>query len=194
MPSVEICIQHIKCEYTSGFNHANLVVKANKAHREKTYLLSCADLNLRWEHRSECTLSHVAVQFATWTVPISTRNTWKYCMTLIRERVSNTSVHLLETGGNEPSQTTHHTCINFIILLKIIRRKEPELAATSEDVPSDMCVERRFRSACAIAYSEQTESSRILKSQSRKVELQWLEHLWDHENLFEKWVVWATEG
>ena len=25
------------------------------------------------------------------------------------------------------------------------------------------------------------------------VELQWLEHLWDHENLFEIWVVRATE-
>ena len=26
------------------------------------------------------------------------------------------------------------------------------------------------------------------------VELQWLEHLWDHGNLFETWVVRATEG
>ena len=24
--------------------------------------------------------------------------------------------------------------------------------------------------------------------------LQWLEHLWDHGNLFETWVVWVTEG
>ena len=26
------------------------------------------------------------------------------------------------------------------------------------------------------------------------VELQWLEHLWDHGNAFETWVVRATEG
>ena len=26
------------------------------------------------------------------------------------------------------------------------------------------------------------------------VELQWLEHHWDHENVFEIWVVRATEG
>ena len=26
------------------------------------------------------------------------------------------------------------------------------------------------------------------------VEPQWLEHLWDHGNLFETWVVQATEG
>ena len=26
------------------------------------------------------------------------------------------------------------------------------------------------------------------------VELQWLEHLWDHGNSFETWVVRATEG
>ena len=26
------------------------------------------------------------------------------------------------------------------------------------------------------------------------VECQWLEHLWDHDNLFEIWVFWATEG
>ena len=26
------------------------------------------------------------------------------------------------------------------------------------------------------------------------VELQWLKHHWDHENLFETWVVRATEG
>ena len=26
------------------------------------------------------------------------------------------------------------------------------------------------------------------------VELQWLEHLWDHGNLFEIWVVRVTEG
>ena len=26
------------------------------------------------------------------------------------------------------------------------------------------------------------------------VELQWLEHLWDHGNSFEAWIVRATEG
>ena len=26
------------------------------------------------------------------------------------------------------------------------------------------------------------------------VELQWLEHVWDHGNLFETWVVRASEG
>ena len=32
-----------------------------------------------------------------------------------------------------------------------------------------------------------------LVSMSNKVELQWLEHLWDHGNLFEIWVVQSTE-
>ena len=29
---------------------------------------------------------------------------------------------------------------------------------------------------------------------SNTVELQWLEHLWDHKKLFEAWVVQVTEG
>ena len=45
--------------------------------------------------------------------------------------------------------------------------------------------------------AEQTESEDdkpVTKVIIATVELQWLEHLWDHGNLFEIWVVRATEG
>ena len=32
------------------------------------------------------------------------------------------------------------------------------------------------------------------KNRSYTVEPQWLEHLWDHGNSFETWIVRATEG
>ena len=42
--------------------------------------------------------------------------------------------------------------------------------------------------ACCITVHEQTESK------STVIDLQWLEHLWDHGNLFETRVVRVTEG
>ena len=38
------------------------------------------------------------------------------------------------------------------------------------------------------------DSKKPLKLYDYTVELQWLEHLWDHRKLFEAWVVRATEG
>ena len=35
---------------------------------------------------------------------------------------------------------------------------------------------------------------RIFSGRQITVELQWVEHLWDHRKLFEIWVVRATEG
>ena len=49
---------------------------------------------------------------------------------------------------------------------------------------------------CWSRYSVTSSDMHIL-SQSAKhytVELQWLEHLWDHGNLFETWLVQSTEG
>ena len=34
----------------------------------------------------------------------------------------------------------------------------------------------------------------IKEEEANTVELQWIEHLWDHGKLFETWVVRATEG
>ena len=39
-----------------------------------------------------------------------------------------------------------------------------------------------------------TDSLGLHCSHFTTVELQWLEHLWDNGNLFETWVVRATEG
>ena len=49
-------------------------------------------------------------------------------------------------------------------------------------------------------YSHETFSSdaapnyKHVKYETHTVELQWLEHLWDHRKLLETWVVRATEG
>ena len=46
----------------------------------------------------------------------------------------------------------------------------------------------------AIADRSGVRSSAKTKISNSTVELQWLEHLWDHRKLFETWVVRATEG
>ena len=43
-------------------------------------------------------------------------------------------------------------------------------------------------------YGKKLECSTTESKYGNTVELQWLEHLWDHGNLFETWVVRATEG
>ena len=47
-----------------------------------------------------------------------------------------------------------------------------------------------------ICWTNQTSVNSFIKfnNLTNTVKPQWLKHLWDHENLFETWVVPATEG
>ena len=56
--------------------------------------------------------------------------------------------------------------------------------------PNGICEQWMSRWACTFMYSDLD----VLCSSPYTVEIQWLEHHWVHGNLFEIWVVWATEG
>ena len=51
-----------------------------------------------------------------------------------------------------------------------------------------------FQNYHQILFRNKSSGFMIVKAGLDKVELQWLEYLWDHRNLFEIWVVQATEG
>ena len=87
---------------------------------------------------------------------------------------------------------------NLIYFLTVLFNKCFEAGMTPEiwikgilqSIPKSSTMDSRD----PLSYCRITLTPAVYKMYCFTVKLQWLEHLWDRGNLFEKWVVRATEG